>query len=324
MISNASSNPVQSDPIVPPANTVGGAVGQNALRGSIAPKRFDAVTDAARFELIRDVVAVANSGGGGLPVDCSGIGNLSASVILQQIAQYADSPFTDLSVRLPDEAANATHVEVVVGPAEFPIGFRRSAPRAAASRLADEESAFAAGKFYFRHGDASVPGTSADLRAFFLRVLSRVRRRWLRQIRRVLSTPIESVMERGKREKSPLAATSTANLQPVRIVTDLDAPALQPQDVDHLYPWRQKDLVQELNKRIGRRALTTYDIQAVRRQHHLDERPDFVFHLEGAGRRYSPAIADWMMEQFGADPEFFQTARTADQAMLRLRRQKPR
>ena len=65
----------------------------------------------------------------------------------------------------------------------------------------------------------------------------------------------------------------------------------------------------ELNRRLGRRMLNSYDIQAVRRQHRLDERPDFVFNLPGAGRRYSPAAADWIMDQYGRDPEFFQHAR---------------
>jgi hypothetical protein len=112
--------------------------------------------------------------------------------------------------------------------------------------------------------------------------------------------------------------------QPVRIVTDPDAPALQPQDVDRLYPWRQKDLVREINHRIGRRMLNSYDIQAVRRHHNLDERPDFVFNLPGAGRRYSPAVADWIIDQLARDSEFFHTARIADQEMLKLRRQKPK
>jgi hypothetical protein len=113
-------------------------------------------------------------------------------------------------------------------------------------------------------------------------------------------------------------------LQPVRIVTDPDAPALQPQDVDRLYPWRQKDLLRELNARLGRQALNSYDIQAVRRQHQLDERPEFVFNLPGAGRRYSPAVAEWMMGQFAGDPDFFKRARTADHEVMKLRRKKPR
>jgi hypothetical protein len=115
-----------------------------------------------------------------------------------------------------------------------------------------------------------------------------------------------------------------ANLQPVRIVTDPEAPALQPQDVDRLYPWRQKDLLRELNSRLGRRALNSYDIQAVRRQNRLDEHPDFVFNLPGAGRRYSPAAAEWIMDQYARDPEFFHRARAADQQALKLRRQKPK
>ena len=110
----------------------------------------------------------------------------------------------------------------------------------------------------------------------------------------------------------------------MRIVTDPDAPALQPQDVDRLYPWRQKDLLRELNGRLGRRFLNSYDIQAVRRQHRLDEHPDFVFNLPGAGRRYSPAAAEWMMEQHARDPEFFHRARTADHEIMKLRRRKPR
>ena len=80
----------------------------------------------------------------------------------------------------------------------------------------------------------------------------------------------------------------------------------------------------ELNARLGPRVLTTYDIQAVRRHHRLDERPEFIFHLPGAGRRYSLAAADWFIERHARDSEFFKTARAADQEMLKLRRQKPK
>ncbi len=111
---------------------------------------------------------------------------------------------------------------------------------------------------------------------------------------RVFSASIESAVPKPAELKLGAKSSALANLQPVRIVTDPDAPALQPQDVDRLYPWRQKDLLRELNGRLGRRFLNSYDIQAVRRQHRLDERPDFVFNLPGAGRRYSPAAAEWM------------------------------
>lgn len=330
MISNSSLNRAPIDQLGPAANVGAIGNGPGRLAGPTGPTHFASLSETAKFELIRDVVALANSGGGVLQVvsdgrrDTAAVSSLSAVVIVQQLAQYADSPFADVTVRVPDGASNPL-VEIVVGAAEFPIGFRRSAPRVPSNRLAEQQSVFSAGKFYFRRGDESVPGTSADLRTFFERMLTRVRRRWLRGFQRVLSQPIESmVAKRHRSHDATPAVASAANLQPVRIVTDPDAPALQPQHVDRLYPWRQKDLVNELNTRLGRRALTTYDIQAVQRQHQLDERPEFVFHLPGAGRRYSPAVAEWMIGQFGDDPEFFHRARFADQAMLRLRRQKPR
>ena len=125
-------------------------------------------------------------------------------------------------------------------------------------------------------------------------------------------------------QESEWTLDSAPNLKPVRIVTDPSAPALQPQDVDRLYPWRQKDLLRELNGRLGRRMLNSYDIQAIRRQHHLDEHPDFVFNLAGAGRRYSPAAAEWIVDQYAGDPEFFHRARAADHEIMSLRRQKPK
>src|SRR6476660_1622090 len=136
--------------------------------------------------------------------------------------------------------------------------------------------------------------------------------------------PVESAEPKTAEPKVDSKDVASANLQPVRIVTDPEAPALQPQDVDRLYPWRQKDLLRELNGRLGRRFLNSYDIQAVRRQHRLDEHPDFVFNLPGAGRRYSPAAAEWMLEQHTCDPEFFHRARTADHEIMKLRRRKPR
>ena len=140
----------------------------------------------------------------------------------------------------------------------------------------------------------------------------------------VFSAHIESTASKSAESKLGSQNISQVNLQPVRIVTDPQAPALQPQDVDRLYPWRQKDLLRELNGRLGRRFLNSYDIQAVRRQHRLDEHPDFVFNLPGAGRRYSPAAAEWMLEQHARDPEFFHQARTADHEIMKLRRRKPR
>jgi len=287
---------------------------------STAPRSFDSALERDWWELIRDVAAIANSGGGQIVVGAS----IDAEDILHLLAGYTESDFADVAVRRVERPEGPIAV-ITVGPVLIPMAFSKVAAFPESKAVAGSDKAFPAGTFYFRHGVRSEPGTTADMRAFFERALSRVRRRWLRGIRRVLTAPIPSVAgTMPSRAAAKQKKREQANLQPVRIVTDPDAPALQPQDVDRLYPWRQKDLLRELNARIGRRALNSYDIQAVRRQHRLDERPDFVFNLPGAGRRYSPAVAEWIMEQLGRNPEFFRHARTADHEMLRLRRKKPR
>jgi hypothetical protein len=286
----------------------------------IGVNHFDADSEHDRCELIRDVVAIANSGGGRLIVPAA----INDTDILRWLAEYTGTADFEINVRGIHQAG-VSATEITVGAAALPIGFSKQATFQTSQDSDRPQQVFPAGSFYFRHGERSEPGTTADMRNFFERVLRRARRRWLRGIRRVLAAALAPVV--GKSPQQIAAKKKTrglANLQPVRIVTDPDAPALHPQDVDRLYPWRQKDLLRELNSRLGRRALNSYDIHAVRRQHRLDERPEFVFNLPGAGRRYSPVVADWIIEEYGSDPDFFKQSRAADQKSLRLRRQKPR
>jgi hypothetical protein len=249
--------------------------------------------------LLRDISALANSGGGQIRLSSP----IDEQELRRRLLHETQGEFADIAIHPLPQTDDATLV-ITVGPALFPIALSSSG-------------------FYFRHAEQTEPATSADMRAFIERLLTRVQRRWLQRFRRVMQRPVARLLEPARRHVAK-EFQARENLKPVRIVTDPDAPALHPQDVDRLYPWRQKDLLRELNTRLGRRMLNSYDIQAVRRQHKLDERPEFIFNLPGAGRRYSPAAAEWMMDQFGGDPEFFHRARTADHELMKLRRQKPR
>jgi hypothetical protein len=280
--------------------------------------RFEPVSEHDWSALMRDILALANTGGGKILVEAA----LAERDVIDRLARYTDSKFGDVHL-LPWIESGGSATLIAVGPALVPAGFTNPADSNSHAGAAEKQEIKAG--FYFRHGERSEPGTTTDMRLFVERLLRRARRRWLRGIRRVLAKPITfDETAAPKRSATKRIRLERTVLQPVRIVSDPNAPALQPQDVDRLYPWRQKDLLLELNNRLGRRLLTTYDVQAVRRHHGLDEHPDFVFHLPGAGRRYSPAVADWILEQYARDPEFFHEARAADQAMLKLRRKKPR
>ncbi len=272
--------------------------------GDVHARTFDESSEDDWKTLGRDITAMANSGGGHIEL----LGTLQEPALRQWLAA-GDS--LELSVMQHNRVGVAI-TDITIRPALFPIGFAENRTEA----------------FYVRRGGRTELATSADMQQLFERSIRRVGRRWQRRIRRLLNAPLDHVVRRKRRPAagglSELTERKSANLKPVRIVTDPDAPPLHPQDIDRLYPWRQKDLVRELNRRIGRRLLNSYDIQAVRRHHRLDSRPEFIFNLLGAGRRYSPAAADWIMDAYSEDPEFFQKSRAADQDQLKLRRQKPR
>ena len=287
-------------------------------------RSFDQSSQRDWCELIRDVAAIANTCGGDILLRApAATAVITRGEVLRRLGEYSDSTFDDIELR-PAGVSDAAGLVISIGRALFPIVFTKRGSYSNPGE-GNQIEVFAAGSIYFWHASKSEPGGTGDLREVFERLVRRVRRRWLRGIWRVLKTPVDTVVQpRAARKRTKQNIETTASLRPVRITTDPDAPALQPQDVERLYPWRQKDLLGELKARLAQRSLTTYDIQAVRRHHRLDERPDFVFHLPGAGRRYSPAAADWFMEQHERDPEFFAKARSADQEMLKLRRHKPK
>ena len=296
---------------------------------------LDVGSERSWLELVRDVVAVGNSGGGVLFVEIHAddaaavrdngiVAEFRPGPLRQRLQHYTGEPFDRLQARPLDQAGGAA-VAITVPAANVPVGFTMSGVCADPIDEGRNHVVFDAGTFNFRHGESSEPGTTDDMRAFVAARLRRLRREWLRGICRVLVTTADSMDDLTVEPVAmPRQGAQTAPPQPVRIVTDPAAPALQPQDVERLFPWRQKELVRELSRRLGQRRLTSYDLQAVRRHHRLDARPDFVFHLPGAGRRYSDAAADWIVEQRRQNPAFFQQARAADQEMLKLRRQKPR
>jgi hypothetical protein len=246
---------------------------------------------------------------------------INGPALAERLAYYTGDAFEPVDFKI-DRAGVEPVLTLTIGPSAAPIAFTKSAAFTPSSNASQRDQLFAAGSFYFRHGELSEPGTTADMLAFKQRLLRQTAAQWFHEIRRLLSNSTDE-LETSQPERSAVVANAAAP-QPVRIVVDPTAPVLQPQDVDRLYPLRQKDLVRQLNRQFGQRLVNSYDIQAVRRQHRLDERPDFVFYLPGAGRRYSPAAAEWIAQQYRSDAEFFRRARAADHATLLLRRKKPR
>jgi hypothetical protein len=97
---------------------------------------------------------------------------------------------------------------------------------------------------------------------------------------------------------------------PIRITDDPRAPGYQLIDPDKTHPWRQKELLEELNKMLPTK-INTYDLLAVRRLHHVDDDANFVHKARFGSTQYSPAFAEWLLKQHAADPRFFEKCRVS-------------
>src|SRR4051812_24084606 len=270
-------------------------------RAAAAKRASKAVAFHERFdvpELVRDLAALANSGGGvillgvrrdGLPAGTE-IPPLARNVLRSAIERYTGSNFDDLEV---------TTVERSGGPvATLLVGAAHEAPLPYVSN--------GASAFYARHGAKSVPATQDDLRRFIDRRVRELRREWLSGIRQVVTAPRGSeivAIERTEDEEGEAA---------IRITTDKNAPLFRAVDWDVTHPYRQKELLQEVNARLPDSVeINAYDMQSVRRVHEIDDqtRPDFVHRPRFGYFQYSPQFVEWLVEHYRRDPQFFADAR---------------
>lgn len=238
-------------------------------KAAAATRASKYVAFSADPDILRDVVALANVGGG---------------VVL--VAEAPDVPAIRRTLAFDD-------VELVTierGPV-LVVGNAGESPL-----TLDSQGAF------FRHGGRSVPASRDDLRTFVERRLAAARKRLIVDIKRVISAPEGSevvAIERSEDETGERV---------IRITTDVHAPLYRAIDFDITHPYRQKELVEEVNSRLPEeKAINAYEFQAIKRTYDID--PDFV-HLPRFGTsQYSRAFVDWLVERIEGDREFVGRAR---------------
>lgn len=277
---------------------------------------FDPTSPQDWCELIKDVIAMANSGGGVIvfgvnddgtpaPGDLDPIRALDPATFVDKIKKYTNQNFADFSISsatrhgMPVEvlAVSAVSIPIVfVTPGTYDVGGGR------------QKTAFSRGTVYFRHGAKSDPGTSDDLRAALERELDRVRGSWLDGITKVVTAPVGatiSVLPGEVRLSGNEEATG------VRLVNDENAPSFKAMRTDLLYPHRQKELVARVNELLSGPRITGHDVYCVRKVHGIDGQPNFFYKPQYSSPQYSEAFAEWVAEQHRLDADFFSKAREA-------------
>jgi hypothetical protein len=242
---------------------------------------------------------MANSGGGVIVLD--GVGDLDEERLHEQLESYVEPEFESFTVA-PISRGGRPATAIVVEGAANPLVFTRQG-------RSGDRIAFGRGGVYFRHGAKSETARGEDVRDFISRQLDATRAQWLRNIRAVMHAPggaEVAVIETAERDEE-------GRPKLIRLTTDPHAPLYGQIDPDQSHPYRQKEVISELNARLDGTVVNAFDVLSVRRVHSITEqsRPEFVHVPKFGSPQYSDAFVDWLVGEFQREPQFFERAKKA-------------
>jgi len=267
-------------------------------------------------EIIKDIVAIANSGGGciifgvndvGNPLgyDLSSILSLDPAIITDKIAKYTGEQFSDFEIE-EFEKDNGKVVALIVYGTSIPIIFTK--PGTYSIGEGKQRTAFGKGTIYFRHGAKSEPGNSNDLSKAIERKLKEIRKDWLGNIRKLIKAPMGSVVNILP---SSVKTSNRPDAISIRITDNKEAPAFRLETPDATHPYRQKEVIEIVNKKLkGGKRVNQYDILCVRRVYKINEcKPDFYYKSKYGVPQYSNEFVEWLLNSYEENPHFFDEAR---------------
>jgi hypothetical protein len=286
-----------------------------ALAATRASKRiaferdFVPAAPAAWCQFVKDIAALANSDGGAIVVGVDRRGvptgwnpdallDIGRGQVVEKLAQYLGERFDDIALELARKSDRRVAV-VSVGPRRgSPLVFETQGTYVDLSGV--EHTAFHPGQVYFRHGGSSRPATARDMTQFARREDRALRRDLVKHLRRLSQAPVGSDII-----VVPPESAAAGNVERFRVVDDPQAAVLARTDFDVTHPYRQKELIEAFNRRVGRPVVTGYDILCVRKVLHTDERPEFFHRPKFGSPQYSDAFLTWLLDEYTADPRFF-------------------
>jgi len=158
---------------------------------------FDPNSPAEWVEIVKDIVAIANSGGGiilfgldsvGAPTGASmvSLAQTDPADFVNKISKYTGTACPEFEIKDAEKLGHRV-VAVLVNAASTPIIFQK--PGTYDVGGGKQKTAFGQGTLYFRHGAKSEPGSSEDIRSVIERRLEAVRKSWVQNVRRVVEAP---------------------------------------------------------------------------------------------------------------------------------------
>jgi len=284
---------------------------------------FDISSVREWCEIIKDIVAISNSGGGviviglddhGSPInsDISLLLELDPAQFTDKIHKYTGYQFSQFAL-MPCEKLGARLFAICIREAPFILIFEK--PGLYDVGGGNQNVAFRDGMIFFRHGAKSEPANNDDLHYWVDQHMTEERTEILKNLRTVVEAPIGSTV------LTFIPSTDETAL-PVRLSDDSSAPIVGRIDPDQTHPFRLKELVQAVNRKLPPGfQINQYDIQAIRNSQNTDQKFSFHYHTKYSGHQYSQAFANWIADQYKNNPEIFRASRLKYLEMKRSKKE---
>ena len=162
--------------------------------------QFDISSNRDWIELTKDIVAMANSGGGYIIFGKDSQGNptgynldeliqMDQAELVDKIARYVDSDIGSIAITSFKEGSY-TYVILHIPAVQTPLVIRRPGAYKDTKNPSKQKWVFRPGMLFFRHGSKSEPATQSDIDRFFSSYLKEMRSHLIKGMRKVVETPL--------------------------------------------------------------------------------------------------------------------------------------
>jgi hypothetical protein len=267
------------------------------------------------LEIIKDIVAFANSGGGTILIgvnddgspsgaDISAICETDPADVTNKIYSYTGIQFHAFELDKAEKQGKEVCV-ISVRSSRVPIVFTKIGNYE--SSPGKPRTAFGIGVVYFRHGAKSEPGNTEDLRKFVEREVEFIRHSWLSGIAKVVDAPAGSRVMVFAPENAEMTEAEIAKFQ---LTDDPAAPQILALRLDQTYPYRQKEVVTSVNTKLaGKKKVNPHDAQCINSVYKVKENVKFCHTQKHASPQYSEQFVDWIVARYEEDQQFFEKTR---------------
>ena len=168
-------------------------------------------------EVVKDIIALANSGGGIILFGVEDNGNhynfdknivlnLDPAVITEKVSKYINEDFTEFEI-IEIKRGKKDIAAIYICGNSTPIVFSKNGVQTSDGKK--YKSVFAEGTVYFRRGAKSSPGTTQNIRNSIERTLELVRKEWFKGMRQVSEVGMNEVVKVEVKNQSNIPANLT-------------------------------------------------------------------------------------------------------------------